>query len=96
MKERLFGLTNSESNHGEDVKEYYFYLDSTPTAFVHGEVPLYEVSAGSPTHTRHSSTQAEGGAVMNSSMNGHATRCSIRTDISTSLWNMPSNHPQTF
>jgi hypothetical protein len=30
-KERLFGLTNSESNHGEDVKEYYFYLDSTPT-----------------------------------------------------------------
>jgi hypothetical protein len=31
IKERLFGLTNSEANHGEDVKEYYFYLDSTPT-----------------------------------------------------------------
>ena len=31
LKERLFGLTNSEANHGEDVKEYYFYLDSTPT-----------------------------------------------------------------
>src|ERR1700756_3304415 len=31
LKERMFGLTNSESNHGEDVKEYYFYLDSTPT-----------------------------------------------------------------
>ncbi|MCI0739513.1 MAG: glucosidase [Gemmataceae bacterium] len=31
LKERLFGLTNSESNHGEDVREYYFYLDSTPT-----------------------------------------------------------------
>src|SRR4026209_1292584 len=31
LKERLFGLTNSESKHGEDVKEYYFYLDSTPT-----------------------------------------------------------------
>lgn len=31
LKERLFGLTNSESNHGEDVKEYYFYLDNTPT-----------------------------------------------------------------
>lgn len=31
LKERLFGLINSESNHGEDVKEYYFYLDSTPT-----------------------------------------------------------------
>jgi len=31
VKERLFGLTNSEGNHGEDVKEYYFYLDNTPT-----------------------------------------------------------------
>ncbi|MBK9145507.1 MAG: glucosidase [Candidatus Melainabacteria bacterium] len=31
LKERLFGLTNREGNHGEDCKEYYFYLDSTPT-----------------------------------------------------------------
>jgi hypothetical protein len=31
LKERPFGLTNSEGNHGEDVKEYYYYLDSTPT-----------------------------------------------------------------
>src|SRR6516165_4952689 len=31
LKERLFGLTNSENNHGEDVKEYYFFLDNTPT-----------------------------------------------------------------
>jgi hypothetical protein len=31
LKERLFGLNGSEGNHGEDVKEYYFYLDSTPT-----------------------------------------------------------------
>ena len=31
LKERVFGLTNSEGNHGEDAKEYYFYLDSTPT-----------------------------------------------------------------
>jgi hypothetical protein len=31
VKERFFGLTNSEGNHGEDVKEYYFYLDATPT-----------------------------------------------------------------
>ncbi|HYX54501.1 MAG TPA: hypothetical protein VE783_13670 [Candidatus Limnocylindrales bacterium] len=31
LKERYFGLTNGEGNHGEDVKEYYFYLDSTPT-----------------------------------------------------------------
>ena len=45
LKERLFGLTNSEGNHGEDVKEYYFYLDCDADAFVH-EVPL-QVSAGS-------------------------------------------------
>ena len=31
LKERIYGLTNSEANHGEDVNEYYFYLDSTPT-----------------------------------------------------------------
>ena len=31
LKERLFGLTNSEGNHGEDVKEYYFFLDNTLT-----------------------------------------------------------------
>ncbi len=31
LKERMFGLTNGEGNHGEDVKEYWFYLDSTPT-----------------------------------------------------------------
>ncbi|MCW3008380.1 MAG: hypothetical protein JWP17_3006 [Solirubrobacterales bacterium] len=32
LKERMFGLTNPEGNHGEDVKEYWFYLDATPTA----------------------------------------------------------------
>ena len=32
LKERMFGLTNSEGNHGEDVKEYYFYVDATPTS----------------------------------------------------------------
>jgi hypothetical protein len=32
LKERLFGLTGNEGNHGEDVKEYYYYLDATPTA----------------------------------------------------------------
>jgi hypothetical protein len=31
LKERMFGLTNAEGNHGEDVKEYYFHLDNTPT-----------------------------------------------------------------
>src|SRR5215813_8482351 len=37
LKERVFGLTGSEGNHGEDVKDYYFYLDSTPThAYMRG------------------------------------------------------------
>ena len=31
LKERLFGLTNDQGNHGEDVKECYYYLDATPT-----------------------------------------------------------------
>jgi hypothetical protein len=51
IKERLFGLTNSEANHGEDVKEYYFYLDSTPThsymkwlyKYPQGEYPYWDL-----------------------------------------------------
>jgi len=51
LKERIFGLTNSEGNHGEDVKEYYFYLDSTPThsymkylyKYPQGEFPYEQV-----------------------------------------------------
>ena len=39
LKERMFGLTNAEGNHGEDVKEYYFYLDATPDQLV-PEVPV--------------------------------------------------------
>jgi len=44
LKERLFGLTNNEGNHGEDVKEQYFYLDATPTySYLHG---LYKYPQG--------------------------------------------------
>ncbi len=51
LKERLFGLTNSQGNHGEDVKEYYFYLDSTPThsymkylyKYAHAEFPYKDL-----------------------------------------------------
>ncbi len=39
LKERLFGLTNSEGNHGEDVKEYYYYLDNMP-------IPAYSMRTG--------------------------------------------------
>ncbi len=61
LKERLFGLTNSEGNHGEDVKEYYFYLDSTPThsymkylyKYPQGEFPYDELVAANQKRTRH-------------------------------------------
>ena len=54
LKERLFGLSNSEGNHGEDVKEYYFYLDSTPThsymrylyKYPHAEYPYVPLIEG--------------------------------------------------
>jgi hypothetical protein len=53
LKERMFGLTNSEGNHGEDVNEYYFYLDSTPThsfmkllyKYPHGAFPYDDLVA---------------------------------------------------
>jgi hypothetical protein len=53
LKERAFGLSNSQGNHGEDVKEYYFYLDSTPThsymkylyKYPHGEFPYADLVA---------------------------------------------------
>ena len=53
LKERLFGLTNVEGNHGEDVKEYYFYVDNLPThsyqrwlyKYPHAEYPYAELVA---------------------------------------------------
>ncbi len=54
LKERLFGLTNAEGNHGEDVKEQYFYLDATPThsylkmlyKYPHAEFPYARLIEG--------------------------------------------------
>jgi len=61
LKERLFGLTNAEGNHGEDVKEYYFYLDSTPThsymrylyKYPHAAFPYADLKEGNRRRTRH-------------------------------------------
>src|SRR5262245_16507554 len=60
LKERLFGLTNAEGNHGEDVKEYYYYLDSTPThsymkylyKYPQAEYPYSHLVETSKTRTR--------------------------------------------
>jgi hypothetical protein len=57
LKERYFGLTNEEGNHGEDVKELYYYLDATPTfsylkmlyKYPQGEYPLRQAGRGEPT-----------------------------------------------
>src|SRR5213080_334750 len=61
LKERLFGLTNPEGNHGEDVKELYFYLDSTPThsymkalyKYPHGEFPYARLIEENRRRDRH-------------------------------------------
>ena len=56
LKERLFGLTNGEGNHGEDVKELYYYLDATPThsylkmlyKYPQGAYPVRAAGGGEP------------------------------------------------
>jgi Glycosyl hydrolase family 63 C-terminal domain len=61
LKERLFGLSNSEGNHGEDVKEYYFYLDNTPThsymkylyKYPHAAYPYQLIIDGNRTRDKH-------------------------------------------
>ena len=61
LKERLFGLTNAEGNHGEDVKEYYFYLDNLPThsyqrylyKYPQAEFPYNELVAVNRARSRH-------------------------------------------
>ncbi len=61
LKERLFGLTNGQGNHGEDVKEYYFYLDSTPThsymkwlyKYPHAAFPYDDLIRGNAGRSRH-------------------------------------------
>ena len=60
LKERLFGLTNGEGNHGEDVKEYYFYLDCTPT-HSYLKCALQVSPAGVPLRRTSSTTNARRG-----------------------------------
>ena len=61
LKERLFGLTNAEGNHGEDVKEYYFYVDNLPThsyqrwlyKYPHAEYPYGDLVETNRSRSRH-------------------------------------------
>jgi hypothetical protein len=91
LKERLFGLTNSEGNHGEDVKEYYFYLDCTPTHSYMKYLYKYPQAA----YPYVTSSQRTGTERETSSNTNCSTPGSLRmTVILTSLWNTPKNPPR--
>ena len=93
LKERLFGLTNAEGNHGEDVKEYYFYVDNVPThsyqrwlyKYPQAEFPYNELVA----------VQPEPGRARSSSMSSSTPASSTRTGISMSRWSTRRPHPRT-
>jgi hypothetical protein len=92
LKERLFGLTNSEANHGEDVKEYYFYIDSTPThsymkylyKYPQREYPYRDLIETNAARSRRSSSTS------------CSTRASsTRTATSTCSWSTPRKARKT-
>ncbi len=94
LKERLFGLTGPEGNHGEDVKEEYFYLDSTPThsylkalyKYPQAEFPYDAAGRGKPP-PRPATTR---------NSNWRTPASSTRTATSMSLPNTPRIRPTTF
>ena len=93
LKERAFGLANSEGNHGEDVKEYYFYLDSTPT---HSYMKyLYKYPQAAYPYddlVRHQPQRAAG---TRPSTNCSTPACSTTTATSTSSSNTPRPRRRT-
>ena len=92
LKERLFGLTNSEGNHGEDVKEYYFYLDSTPTHSYMKYLYKYP-QAAYPYEDLVGRTG--GGRGKRWSMSYSIPASSRTTGTSTSSWSMPKSARRT-
>jgi hypothetical protein len=86
LKERVFGLTNSEANHGEDVKEYYYYLDSTPT---HSYMKyLYKYPQNEKTATAAISTKA---AFSGSTISAYST--AARHCRPAVIWSRPTARP---
>ena len=93
LKERLFGLTNGEGNHGEDVKEYYFYLDSTPT---HSYMKfLYKYPQAAFPYTGRWPRPAARAAATSGSTSCSTPACSRRTATSTWSSNTPRRRPRT-
>ncbi len=94
LKERLFGLTNSEGNHGEDVKEYYFYLDNVPTHSYQRWLYKYP-QAAYPYDDLVRTNRARGPAGSRST--SCSTRaCSTRVATSTSRSSTPRPAPRTW
>ena len=94
LKERLFGLTNSEGNHGEDVKEYYFYLDSTPT---HSYMKyLYKYPQNAYPYNDLVETNRRGAVVTIGNMNYWILASLTTIDISMCLWSMRKPRRPTF
>ena len=95
LKERLFGLTGNEGNHGEDVKECYFYLDSTPThsymkylyKYPQAEFPIRAAGGGEPQAAARTQPRVRTDSTPASS---------TTTATSMSSWNTPRPTPKTF
>ena len=93
LKERLFGLTNSEGNHGEDVKEYYFYLDTTPT---HSYMKyLYKYPQAAFPYDDLVETNRAARRAASSSTSCSTPASSTRTATSTSSSSTPRRRPKT-
>ena len=91
LKERLFGLTGSEGNHGEDVKECYFYLDSTPT---HSYMKaLYRYPQAEYPYARLIEENRRHGDLEPPSLSSSTRECSTRIATSTYLLNMRKRAP---
>ena len=93
LKERLFGLTNSEGNHGEDVKESYFYVDITPTHSYMKYLYKYPQTAypyGDLIETN------PGDRGKSSSTSCSIRACSMKTATSTCSWSTRRRTRRTF
>ncbi|MEZ5394033.1 MAG: hypothetical protein R2724_14510 [Bryobacterales bacterium] len=93
LKERLFGLNGDEGNHGEDVKECYYYLDSTPTHSYMRFLYKYP-QAEFPTGGWWKRTVGAGATSLSSSCSIQA--CSMKTATSTCSSNTPRQTLKTF
>ena len=94
LKERLYGLTGNQGNHGEDVKEQYFYLDSTPTHSLHAHA--IQISPGGISLQMATGRESAPWPHAARNLNFWIPVFSAKTSTSTSLSNMPNATSKTF